>query len=411
MNPKQRQAAFVGLGVLMFVFAGLTGASAHLTNADGVASYGVGGQANPDPCRQMSSSDGLTDDCDPAAAINFFASGNYYTTPQTWTFKTAMGPFGVTGDVCAPVPLGFNIENIDDGSGECNDDTSRLKIRNQTFFPAGSFAVGLGALCDAEVANLLGEDDELNEDVVDNRPGPGAIPDGTIDDGGFGAVCHTAGHYAVLEWDTLGCGNTAHAEDWVSDGLVWISYTCAHFVWVNDTAGDGGGDVINRKFGLNSVLGGTVQEDIEHDINVWLPDYTDRQTDYVNSRPEWAVNFVNGLLEPPQAPEEDTSDDINTCGNPYGDGREDDAVAATAFGFGGGHGGDGVTKATFDNGCAVDGTISVDETTGEITFDQDTADSTETIVVWNAANVDNGDVEGYAPGSVSPATSGWAEVR
>ena len=84
------------------------------------------------------------------------------------------------------------------------------------------------ALCDMEVAGTGGGDavDEVQVDA--NGIGPGMAPDGTFNDGGIGAVCHThAGYYSLAGYNTPGCpAGTATAEDAVVGTGVWISTSC-----------------------------------------------------------------------------------------------------------------------------------------------------------------------------------------
>jgi hypothetical protein len=102
-----------------------------------------------------------------------------------------------------------------------------------TLCPLGYCAAG-NALCDLEVLSSGADTDPLkvlDEKKVDGGNGVGGdnggiiIDDGTVDDGGLGAACHTNG-YAEDDYNTLGCSGISHAEDAGSEYHVWISASC-----------------------------------------------------------------------------------------------------------------------------------------------------------------------------------------
>jgi hypothetical protein len=109
-----------------------------------------------------------------------------------------------------------------------------------TLCPLGYCAAG-NALCDLEVLSSGASDDPLkllDESKVDggNSVGGnngGIIPDGTVDDGGLGAACHTDG-YGEDDYNTKGCSGVSHAEDAGSEYHVWISPSCDDSSQVSD---------------------------------------------------------------------------------------------------------------------------------------------------------------------------------
>jgi len=91
------------------------------------------------------------------------------------------------------------------------------------------------ALCDMEVAGDGSTPEPVDEKVVDGTTDSGALPfaaelpDGTFDDGGIGAACHTnKDFYAYTPYNTPGCSGAsvkAFAAD--ESGLVpWVSTSC-----------------------------------------------------------------------------------------------------------------------------------------------------------------------------------------
>jgi hypothetical protein len=109
-----------------------------------------------------------------------------------------------------------------------------------TLCPLG-YCAAANALCDLEVLSSGSPTDPLkvlDESKVDGGNGVGgnnggSVPDGTVDDGGFGAACHTDG-YAEADYNTLGCSGISHAEDAGSEYHVWISPSCDDSSQVSD---------------------------------------------------------------------------------------------------------------------------------------------------------------------------------
>jgi hypothetical protein len=109
-----------------------------------------------------------------------------------------------------------------------------------TLCPLG-YCAAANAYCDLEVLSSGAADDPLkvlDESKVDGGNGAGGnnggmVPDGTLDDGGLGAACHTDG-YAEADYNTLGCSGVSHAEDGVSGGNVWILPSCDDSSQVSD---------------------------------------------------------------------------------------------------------------------------------------------------------------------------------
>lgn len=169
----------------------------------------------------------------PAGYKSYAASGNanvpsgfYYGSASAWAqlnsapLAPSVGPNIVPG---CPTLTGTAVDAI---------------ICGLTITPDPSFQTAVAdALCDMEVAGT-GSGDVVDESTVDASPGNGgAAPDGTFNDGGIGAVCHTYGEsspgagdgfYANNNYNTNGCSstNTATAADLVSGTGIWISTSC-----------------------------------------------------------------------------------------------------------------------------------------------------------------------------------------
>lgn len=117
--------------------------------------------------------------------------------------------------------------------GPGNDDVSgtyygsaAAYVDSPTLGGVSSFAF---ALCDVEVLSSGDPNDPLrilDEGDVDGTSTGGVLPEGTFDDGGVGAACHTNGHYADPGYNTPGCSGDSFANDLAFGGAVWIGAAC-----------------------------------------------------------------------------------------------------------------------------------------------------------------------------------------
>ena len=208
------------LGLLLMALAPLSTAHLTQTTPSLLMTVADGGDAtNTDGCRYLPAVNG---NC----VTNSGPSGNY--------FNAGNGLFAEAGSM----PIGADLGAL-----------VGVKL-----FPAGWFGTGdVGARCDMEVLSdgnsLTPRDNALDENVVDgDGTGGGALPDGTIDDGGDGMVCHVSNYLnngggGLPDFDTTGCADSfnvsgvAHAEDRIFGGDVWLTAGCDWLSYLVDLGG------------------------------------------------------------------------------------------------------------------------------------------------------------------------------
>ena len=212
----------------------------------------------------------------PLATAHLSSTGSYTSGALTTDFCRHEGEgayrslSGATLDFAAGI---FNAACVgSDGVSGTYYGPAGAYLVSPTLFGSSDPAVLGLALCDAEVLSDGSNDSALDESDVDGNSNPGGLPDGTFDDGGFGAACHTQGHYDVQadgdDYNSPGCtdGDTdpevAYANDAVSRGNVWIGAAC-------DWKSTGGGQGLSTCL-VNQVLGGPTVPGVTACVNTFL---------------------------------------------------------------------------------------------------------------------------------------------
>jgi len=153
-------------------------------------------------------------------------AGWYYGSASAWAQLNAFSAGSVGPNIVPGCPTPTSVPQVD------------TLLCSLVIDADPSFTLAAAdALCDVEVGGDGSGPLPADEKWVDGRSGPaagdalpnaGALPDGTFNDGGIGAICHThSGFYGFGAYNTPGCpAGTAKAEDAVVGGSVFITATC-----------------------------------------------------------------------------------------------------------------------------------------------------------------------------------------